>query len=597
MSRQFQKALLAFFASLVLLLAGQAHTPAAAAARLALVLGNAKYQHAPELGNPANDAEDLAQALRNLGFEVIEQRDANREAMAKAIRDFSERLPGSEVALFFYAGHGLQMNGENYLVPVDANIQDAADVRFHTINLADIQQEMESGGRTSIIILDACRSNPFAEKLAQSGRSIGGRGLGRMEASAKGSLIVYSTQPNNIAFDGTGRNSPFTAALLKHVNTPGLEVRQMISRVRGDVLAATDNQQTPWDSSSLVGDVYLAGAAPQASIAPTSVGEKKASAHDTAQAAAAVSREASATPATAAAPATECDNIAAVPPQNSTSNPMREKKEPDWSRGVQACAAEVRDHPDEMRFVFQLGRAQDHLKNYAEAAHEYRIASDAGFPQAQLGLGVLYYYGHGVVQSYLTAFELFSKVAAEGSTLTTAKAMANVGGMYADGRGVAKDDAKSLDYEEKSIEMGNPNALRLVAIHYFNGAGVARDYQMAAQYFQQAIDVGDGFSMKFLANMIEGGYLGAPDPTKAGELRLKAVQVDPDSLSPAPLQRFGTSASATHVRRRYYRRRYVVYRASHRYTYNPAWQAAPGDTRCCPNNMLVCPLGRHFCGH
>src|SRR5580704_2673634 len=245
---------------LALFCLGAAFSPASAGVKLALVLGNAKYEAVPVLENPANDAADLAQALRATGFEVIEQRDATRDVMAKAVRDFSERLHGADVALFFYAGHGLQMNGENYLLPVDAKIESAADVRFNTINLSDIQQEMEGSGRANIIILDACRNNPFAEKLSRSGRGVTTRGLGRLDATGDCSLIVYSTQPNNVALDGAGRNSPFTAALLKHVGSPGLEVRQMISKVRGDVLQSTDRRQTPWDSSSLVGDVYLAGA-------------------------------------------------------------------------------------------------------------------------------------------------------------------------------------------------------------------------------------------------------------------------------------------------------------------------------------------------
>ena len=593
MSVLFRRTALGICAAAALLLA--VLSPAEAGARLALVLGNGKYQNVPELGNPANDAEDLARALRGVGFDVIEQRDATRDAMAKAVHDFSDRLAGADVALFFYAGHGLQMNGENYLLPVDAKIQNVADVHFNTINLTDIQQEMESGGRTNIIILDACRNNPFAEALGHGGRSVPGRGLGRLDAAGEGSLIVYSTQPNNVALDGAGRNSPFTAALLKHVATPGLEVRQMISKVRNDVLQATNRQQTPWDSSSLVGDVYLAGpladAAPPTLAAAAPLASTPTLAPSAPKETQAAQRDATAAP---SEPPTECDRIAAPRAPNSTSATVHEVTEPDWRRGVEACTAEVQAHPGEMRFVDQLGRAQDHLKNYAEAARNYRIASEAGDPDAQLSLGVLYYDGHGVLQSYMTAFELFNKAAAAGPSFATAKAMANVGAMYADGRGVTKDDARSLDFEEKSVEMGNPNALRLIAIHYFNGAGVARDYQMAAQYLQQAVDIGDGYAMKFLANMIEGGYLGAPDPAKAGELRLRAVQVDPDSRDPGPLQMY-RPAAPPQGGASFHRRRYVVYRPG--LSYNPVWQAAPGDTRCCPNNMLVCPLGRHFCGH
>jgi TPR repeat protein len=571
----FRKTALGLCVAIVLVLA--ALGPSLAGTRLALVLGNAKYQNVPELGNPANDASDVAEVLARLGFDVIEQRDATRDAMARAIHDFSDRLAGAEVALFFYAGHGLQMNGENYLLPVDAKIQNAADVRFNTINLADLRQEMESAGRTSIIILDACRNNPFADKLAQTGRAMAGRGLVPMDAAAQGSLIVYATQPNAIASDGAGRNSPFTAALLKHVATPGLEVRQMISRVRRDVLAATEQKQTPWDSSSLVGDVYLAGqpGAPAAAAAPGPAQPPEAMA--------------------AAEPDNDCDRIAAPRAPVSQASAVRERTEPDWAAAVPACEAMIKAHPAEMRFVDQLGRAQDHLKIYVEAARNYRIASAGGDPDAAINLGALYYYGHGVLQSDTRAFELFAK-AAVGSSLPAAHAMANMGSMYGDGRGVAKDDAKSLDLEERAVEMGYPIALRMIATHYFNGAGVARDYQMAAQYLRQAIDAGDGFSMKFLANMIEGGYLGKPDLAKAGELRRLAVQIDPDSHDPTPLPMVRPAAASVPAGGPAHRRRYVIYRPASGASYNPAWQAAPGETRCCPNSMLVCPLGRHFCG-
>ena len=374
---------------------------AAAGTRLALVLGNSKYQNVPPLENPANDAQDLSQSLRRLGFDVIEQRDASREAMAKAVHDFSERLPGAEVALFFYAGHGLQMNGENYLVPVDAKIQNAADVRFNTINLADIQQEMESNGRTNIIILDACRDNPFADRLAQSGRSLGARGLVRVETAAQGSLIVYSTQPNNIALDGAGRNSPFTAALLKYVATPGLEVRQMISRVRGDVLAATDRKQTPWDSSSLVGDIYLAGAPAEQRSRQRPPARRP-------------SRSRRRLPCRARSPQPrprrpkgECDTIAALHLPHTSPTEVHERQRTDWARGVTACEAEVKAHPGEIRFVYELGRSQDHTKNYFEALRDYRTVVDAGYAEATVDLGAMYYTGHGVVAELPDRVRLF----------------------------------------------------------------------------------------------------------------------------------------------------------------------------------------------
>jgi len=536
-----------------------ASSPVVAATRLALVLGNASYQAVPALANPSNDAADLAQALRGVGFEVIEQRDATRDAMAKAVHDFSERLRGADVALFFYAGHGLQMNGENYLVPVDARIDSAADVRFNTINLSDIQQEMEAPGRTTIIILDACRNNPFAEKLARGGRAAPARGLGRIDATAEGSLIVYATQPNNVALDGGGRNSPFTAALLKHVATPGLEVRQMVSRVRGDVLAATDRRQTPWDNSSLVGDVYLVGTPSAAGSAPQLPAAASAPpAPVTAQASsAAPSAEASKRVAAVPEVAKECDRLTA-PSQNG--DPALVGVRNDWTRAVVACAAAVKAVPDEVHFQFALGKAYFFTKNYIEAARHLKVAADAGTPDAQNALGYCFENGLGVVKNDQRAFELYASSAAAGSAV----GMASLGNAYAGGRYVKQDFGKSLDWLEKAVEAGDADALHEIGRLYFNGLGVPRDFATAAQYYQQSADLNDGYAMRFLANMYEVGFLGKPDLEKAGALRLRAQQVDPDGRQADPIAVFRKiyAASQFHGQARppVRHRRYVVYR-------------------------------------
>jgi uncharacterized protein len=554
--------LIGIFVGLVLLVCFTADlSPANAGVRLALVLGNSRYEAVPALDNPSNDAADLAQALRGVGFEVIEQRDATREAMARAVHDFSERLRGADVALFFYAGHGLQMNGENYLLPVDARIDSAADVRFDTINLSDIQQEMEGSGRANIIILDACRNNPFAEKLARGGRGLTTRGLGRIDASGEGSLIVYSTQPNNVALDGAGRNSPFTAALLKHVATPGLEVRQMISKVRGDVLDATDHRQTPWDSSSLVGDVYLAGlpaanapaAIPQN---PVAANKPSAPAADVATAVPPVGN----TPRAGAVPEVvqECDRLTA--PQDQSAGTQVVVVKTDWNRAVAACEAALAAEPGEPHFQFALGKAYFYTKNFIEAARHLAIAANT-VPEAQNALGYCFAKGLGVVKNDQRAFELYSKAAAAGSAV----AMESLGGAYTDGLYVKQDYGKALDWLEKSVEAGNADALQQIGNMYFNGHGVPKDYAMAAQYFQQAADLNNGYALRFLANMYEAGLLGSPDPGKAGALRLRAQQVDPDGFrQPEPLSFFRRIAAANEghrqVRTAGPTRRYVIYR-------------------------------------
>ena len=519
-----------------------AAAPAYAGTRLALVIGNGKYANAPKLENPANDSADLAAALRNVGFEVIEQQDASRESMTKAVRAFSSRLRGTEMALFFYAGHGMQMSGENYLLPVDADIQTPADVRFNTVNLTDIQQEMEGSGRVNIIILDACRNNPFADRLAQSGRAAPSRGLGRIDAAGEGSLIVYSTQPNNVALDGAGRNSPFTAALLKHVITPGIEVRQMLSRVRGDVLSATERRQTPWDSSSLTGDVYLAGAPASpsdvAAVAPTLPPAPAANTGNASDASRAKEQVAAmpaapppalpAAPTPAPPPQNECDRLVAFAPPFSTPEQLKRAKHVNWPAAAAACAAVVAEQPGNMRMQYYYGLALDKTNNTVEALRRVKMAAEAGDADAMDSLGFYFATGRGVVKNPQRAFELFSKAAALGN----ASSISNLGSMYSNAMFVKQDFPKALDYYEKAVEAGNSFALNQIGVMYFAGKGVERDYHAAAEYFQQAADLDDGYALKYLAIMQERGLLGPKDLEKAGALRARAQMVDPDSQNP-----------------------------------------------------------------
>jgi tetratricopeptide (TPR) repeat protein len=228
--------------------------------RVALVIGNSKYQHATQLRNPSNDAADITQALRKLGFDAIEGRDLDRHGMEDKIREFGRKLEGADLALLFYAGHGMQVDGKNYLVPIDAKLERAGDLSLDTIEVGQILAQMEAEKRVNLVFLDACRDNPLARSFS---RSLGtrstsvGSGLAAIQ-SAIGTMITYATQPDNVALDGDGRNSPFTTALLKHVATPGLEISALMKRVRADVIAATHEKQVPWDHSSLVGDVILA---------------------------------------------------------------------------------------------------------------------------------------------------------------------------------------------------------------------------------------------------------------------------------------------------------------------------------------------------
>ena len=248
-------------AALLTLVALALPSESRAARRVALVIGNAAYQYTTPLLNPSNDATDVADALRRLGFEVVDGRDLDKRAMERLIREFSVKLSGADVALFFYAGHGLQVEGKNYLLPTDARLASEGDVDFESLPVDLVIKQMERDAKTSLVLLDACRDNPLARSLA---RNLGarstqvGQGLAEVKVGI-GTLIGYSTQPGAFALDGVGRNSPYTAALLKHVEAPAMDVSGVLVEVRNDVLKTTGGRQVPWEHTSLTGRVYLTG--------------------------------------------------------------------------------------------------------------------------------------------------------------------------------------------------------------------------------------------------------------------------------------------------------------------------------------------------
>jgi formylglycine-generating enzyme required for sulfatase activity len=244
--------------------------PALAEKRVALVIGNTNYRHAPELKNPGHDATDIAATLKGLGFIVVGDRahlDLDKASMDRAVRDFAETMVGADVGLFFYSGHGLQIAGVNYLVPVDARLTTASALDFEMLRLDLVQKQMEREANSNVLFLDACRNNPLARNLA---RAMGtrsteiGRGLANVSAGV-GTLISFATQPDNVAQDGTGRNSPFTTSLLKHMAAAEQDLTGILISVRNDVRTVTAGRQVPWENSALTGRFYFAGA-PAASI-------------------------------------------------------------------------------------------------------------------------------------------------------------------------------------------------------------------------------------------------------------------------------------------------------------------------------------------
>ena len=231
--------------------------------RFALVIGNSNYANTTFLKNPVNDAQLMAQTLERAGFEVSLTLDADLKTMKRALIAFSQTMKEkNEAGLLYYAGHGLQVDGENYLVPIDAVISNEEEIPIETIRVNDFLFMMEkSTSDMKIIILDACRNNPFARSF----RSTGGGGLAIVNAP-RGSYIAYATSPGAVALDGDGNNSPFTAALAEAISQPDLQIEEVFKLTRARVLETTDGKQLPWDTTSITGKFYFNGAPQSAAL-------------------------------------------------------------------------------------------------------------------------------------------------------------------------------------------------------------------------------------------------------------------------------------------------------------------------------------------
>src|ERR1700704_4588537 len=242
-----------FFLAVALLLVCQ---PALAEKRVALVFGNSAYQNVAPHPNPANDSAVIAATLKDAGFDVVDsRRDLPAQETRRALRDFADRARDADIAVVYYAGHGMEVDGTNYLIPVDAKLERDTDVYDEAFSLDRILLAVEPAKQLRLVILDACRDNPFAKSMKRTvaSRAIG-RGLAKVEPTSPNTLIAYSAKAGSTALDGDSKNSPFTTALAKHLTTPGLDVRRAFGFVRDDVLKTTGNRQEPFVYGSLGGD-------------------------------------------------------------------------------------------------------------------------------------------------------------------------------------------------------------------------------------------------------------------------------------------------------------------------------------------------------
>ena len=559
-----------------------AAAPARADKRVALVVGNSAYRNVSRLDNPANDAKLMADTLRNLGFTLVgggAQLDLSKAQFESALQSFGDQAQGADVDLFYYAGHGVQVRGKNFLAPVEASLTKEADIFVQMVDAEAVLSQMEgSGAKLNLVILDACRNNPFGGARM---RAIAG-GLAQMQAP-EGTLISYATQPGNVAQDGADGDSPYTKALVQTIRQPGVGLFDVFNEVGLSVKRATGGTQQPWVSSSPIeGGFYFAGppAAATAQIAKTD--DKKAPANMTV-ASISAPRDTQPAPAnpeqTAALDAGEpkpasanradnepesvagaCDRLASFrfDPARPSDSAAVDFDRNAANRAVAACQAALAAEPGNPQLMFNLGRAQARTgasgeaeavalfrraaeaghagamfnlglafangagvgKDFVEAARWYRKAADAGNPGAMSSLGAAYEEGAGVQPDPVVAVIWWRKAAEAGETA----AMNRLGLAYSNGFGVAKDLVKAANWFRKAADAGGTKAMVNLGLAYAQGAGVPKDAVEAARWYRKAAEAGNPMGMNHLGFAFERGKGVAKDPVEAVRWYQKAAE-------------------------------------------------------------------------
>lgn len=505
--------------------------------RVALIIGNGAYLRVPNLANPPNDASDIAASFERLGFSVEKMLNAKSDDMRQALKRFGSVAQDAEIAVIYFAGHGMEIRGENWLVPVDAELRADIDAEAEAVNLNSLTLQVGRASRLGLVILDACRNNPFVKmRRTEASRAVE-RGLARVEPP-NNILVAFAARDGTTANDGEGRNSPFTSALLANLEKPGLEVSLLFRKVRDDVMVKTKREQQPFVYGSLSRDlIYLKS--PPANTRPKNT-----------------SNNSSPEP-LSPEPVSDCDRLAAHP---------KDSRRPAGVAGVYigqinvapakaACDAAILQHPELVRFVYQAGRVAYAQKDYVQARIHFNKAASGGYSEAAINLGALYESGEGVAKDYATARNWYEKGAAAGNPaginalgtlydkgLGVAKnydearkwylraaaagdsdACNNIGFMYANGNGVPRDHVEARKWYEKAATSGHASAMNSLGVLYQLGTGVDQDYEAARQWFLKAAETGDKDAMKNLGGLYFNGFGVAQDYAEARKWYEKAA--------------------------------------------------------------------------
>ena len=476
-----------------------AGTAAHAEKRVALVIGNSAYQTVEKLPNPTADARLMSDTLLSLGFFVVggaAQVDLDKSGFDATLKKFGKELIGADVALVYFAGHGVEAHGRNYLVPVDVHPADTGDVFADMVDMSDILDTIEkSGTRINLLLLDACRDNPFRDREA----SISG-GLAQMQAPA-GTFISFATQPRSVSLDGDDGHSPYTRALAATMQHPGFGLFRTFNEVGLAVQKATHGQQLPWLSSSpITGSFYFAGkpaGAPvqQVSLSPETPVLSTRLSDD------ALRRDL----------VTDCDRLAGMPYDtgHALDLPGVEQARINIAQATAACSEAMQRYPEVARFVFEAGRIANARKDYAQARRLYDQAAAAGYPMALNNIGGMYEGGQGVRVDNAEAARWYRKSVEAGEPI----AMVDLGWLNETGHGVAKNCAEAVRLYETAIKAGIPSAMNNLGLLYLHGQCVRRDYVEARRLFEQCIALGEPACMNGLGAVYNEGD-GVPRNTR-----------------------------------------------------------------------------------
>jgi uncharacterized protein len=451
------------------------------APRLALIIGNSAYKIAKPLSNPANDADLMATTLEKIGFKVTKVTNADYATMNRTVIQYANSLPKNAISLVYYAGHGVQVDGQNYLLPVDIDPSSKSDLPFLSLSvdkLLGVFKDREAAA--NIFILDACRNNPFEDDATRSVAGGDTRGLAPIVSGFRGSLIAYSTSPGKVAQDGDGTNSPYSLALSKALERPGLSIESVFKLARTQVIGATDYKQVPWENSSLTQDIYLS-ANPEQAVDP-------------------------------ATRVTQCDIMAGHP-----SDPERVYVGIDYTLlrpapAISACRADLENDPDNPRLMTQLARALAKNGDLAEALELDQKAVKMGYLGAYHNLGNHYRRGEIVKKDLVKALELFTYAAQRGH----AEDAYNVGVLYREGEGgVEQSFAKAKDWFERSAAQNYPSAFDKLGLMAAGGEGQPADAAKAVEYFTRGAELGDASAIVNLGTAYRKGEGVAVDFAKA----------------------------------------------------------------------------------